>query len=349
MCLIPTPHIGSMQRGSSGQIIAERGFQVASELFQGKLVGLILFTQRIDREVQIPSLSATDTVDIDVEQFLGSLDGQAVGSVPGEAPAQGEVGFGRNPVLAVAVSFVDAFDVFGRTGRNRPSVPFLTGSKQGSPAGLAGISFLIAHPAHVGSRIAENHGIGLQFAAESIDVFPVVVVEEASAVFIGTAIISVTTLTRSTVEPDDKEIAVLGEQFPELCLEHIQVFGSAELSRIAVPGRKVNPELQPVLAAGCLPLAYPVAFSVAPGRTGDIVVGRAGRPHTEASVVFRIDEESLRSGFLGTEHDLFGIEVYGIDDLGRLVAPAPVFIKVIDLIELNHVIHLHLMPLQLAL
>lgn len=78
MCLVPTPHIGSMQRGSPGQVIAERSFQVASELFQSKLVGLILFTQRIDREVQIPSLSATDTVDIDVEQFLGSLDGQAV-------------------------------------------------------------------------------------------------------------------------------------------------------------------------------------------------------------------------------------------------------------------------------
>jgi hypothetical protein len=47
-----------MQRGSSDQVIAERSFQVTSELFQGKLVGLILFPQRIDREVQIPSLSA---------------------------------------------------------------------------------------------------------------------------------------------------------------------------------------------------------------------------------------------------------------------------------------------------
>ena len=123
--------------------------------------------------------------------------------------------------------------------------------------------------------------------------------------------------------------------------------GRAVVLVVAVPGRKIDAELQPVLAAGVGDLPHHVALAVLPRAVLHRVLGVLARPEAEAVVVLAGEDQPAHAGLLGRADDLVGVEVGGIEDFLRLVAVAPFLVGEGVDGEVQEAVDLQVVPAEL--
>ncbi len=128
-----------------------------------------------------------------------------------------------------------------------------------APARLPRDAALVPDPAHIRAGVGEHHGAGLQLADERMDARPVV-----------RLLFTVGSFAVGAVEPDLAHGTVAGEQLFQLRAVVIHVRRAAPIARlVAIPRGEIEPEPQPVGAAGVGHRAHHVPLSATPRRRRD--------------------------------------------------------------------------------
>ena len=218
---------------------------------------------------------------------------------------------------------------------------------QEGPVGGIGIAVFVAHPSAAGTAVGEDDGLGLILRHETMGAREVVVgLTVDLARLLGTSIPAIATV--GSVEPDLEQVAVLCQQFLQLCMEIFHVVGGAVESLMAIPGREVDTHLQPVFPARCSKFAHDVAFAVLIGRVAHAVVRIFRRPQAEAVVVLGREDDALHACLLDGARPLLRIESRGVERLRIGVAIAPFAIAECVGTKMYEGVGLHLLPTDLA-
>ena len=109
-------------------------------------------------------------------------------------------------------------------------------------------------------------------------------------------------------------------------MEVLHVGLAAILGVVAVPGREVDAEAQPVTAAGVGELTHQVALSIAPRRALHAVVGIGRGPEAEAVVVLGRQHDPLHAGRLERADPLVAVQSRGVEGRGGRIAVAPLHV-----------------------
>ena len=117
---------------------------------------------------------------------------------------------------------------------------------------------------------------------------------------------------------------------------------------VAVPGRKVNAELQPVLVAGGLYFLHHIAFAAAPLRRGNRVPCCCRGPKAEPVVVFGCKDSHFETSLLQCFCPLPGIEVLGVEKRRVFLSRAPFAACKSIYSEMQEGCHFQFLPCQLT-
>ena len=250
------------------------------------------------------------------------------------------VTLGRSPGVAVGVALLQ-LPVSAVAGIDLVAT-------QERPVGGVGIAFLVAHPATAGAAVGEDDGLGLQ----TLDHLPrareiIIGAAVYRALFACAAVIAVAAV--GTVKPYLEDVAILGEQFFELCVEVLYIQGSAVESLVTVPGREIDAKLESVFLAGCRQFAHDVALAVLVGGVAHAVVGILGGPEAEAVVVLGGDDDALHAGVVERLGPLLAVEAGRVETLQRGVAISPLAVAKGVGTKVDEGIGLHLLPSHLVL
>ena len=141
---------------------------------------------------------------------------------------------------------------------------------------------------------------------------------------------------------------VIGKQFGELFDEEAVVGGGIAVAiGVAVPGGKVDTELDAIFLAGITQFANDIAFAVLPRGGGYGVAGGLCGPEAEAVVMLRGDEGHLETGVLEGTHPLFAIQGRGVEDIRVFSSIAPLTTGESIHTKVQESSQLHRLPLQL--
>ena len=291
----------------------------------------------IGRDVQIETGTATDRFVVDVEQLLGCLDASVFLGVIKPTGTDRDIAFGGKPIGAGTFARVES--VAGAAG-----IAAL-GVKCG-PARIARDAFFVADPAEIRSTIAEHYSIGHQFADDLPGILPVVIGAIVdSARFSGPAIKAVATI--GAVEPDGENIAVTRQQLAQLVAVISDVFRPAIIFVVAVPGRKINAELQSLPTASGGNLFHHVAFAAAPRAVLHGMLGVSAGPKTEPIVVLGGQDQIPEPGLPRDMRPLTRIQLARIKQPGSFRAVAPLPVRECVHAEMQETVELHFVPAKL--
>jgi len=302
----------------------------------GDVVGVDL-AAAVRGDVQVEAAAASDGGVINLEQIGERFDAVVFGGVVEPPGADGHIAFGGDPMSAGAFALVEAF------GASAGVAAF---GVEGGPAGIAGEAAFVTHPTEVGSGIAEHDGHGLEFAHDVPGGWPIVIGAVVDAALLPRASVEAVA-TVGAVEPDGEEGAVLGEEFAELVAVVDEVFGSAVIGVVTIPGGEVDAELEALSAAGVGEFAHDIAVAFAPGAGLDGMGGVGAGPEAESVVVFGGEDETGHAGHFGGAGDLVGVEVGGVENRGAFVAVAPFTVGEGIHREVNEAVEFHGMPGEL--
>ena len=216
----------------------------------------------------------------------------------------------------------------------------------GRPVCFAGPTGLVADPADIGNRSAEDH----RFRMFRFDHFTGRLVAVIGFRIDRTRFIRSTVPAISSVRPVKPELeqrTVVGDQFVDLLMIGLLVSFPPIFGIMAIPGREVKPELQAVLLAGIGQFANHVALSVFIRRVRDIIVDRFGRPKAKAVVVLSCQDHPFQAGRFDDTYPLFAIQVCRIECFRRCIPIAP--FQIIECVqpEMHECIILHFLPFDL--
>ncbi len=336
---ITAAHVTGVQPGRARQVRSERCVQVPSHGFERRHVVLVDQSAAIGRQVQQQARAAPHRDVIQLNHILRSSHQAVLAGVIEPARPDGHVAFGRNPMRAVGMSRVELVPV----GESRAP----GAQVQRGPAGIAGDARFVAHPAHFRPHVAEHDGVGLQLPHQGPGLLPAVVSLAIDFPSLARAAI-VAVAAVGPVEPDLVDRAVLREQLAQLVAEVGHVFRPAVVLVVAVPGRKVDAELQAVPPAGVGNLAHHVPLTALPGAVLDRVLRVLRRPQAEAVVMLGREDQPLHACLLRRAHNLVGVERAGIEDRFRLIAVAPFLVGEGIHREVQKAIELQILPRPLS-
>ena len=249
-----------------------------------------------------------------------------------------DVDFRRHPVGAVGTS--------GRHARVGRMAGVEAGQRDGVPRRLERDPFFIAHPAHVGPCIAEHDGAWLQLANQLPRVLPVVVRRTVDpAALARPSVVAIPAV--GAVEPHLEERPVLGEQLAQLAAVIVDVGRASVVGVVAIPGREIDAELEPELAARARQVADDIAPAVLPRAAFDRVRGEAARPQREAVVVLGSEDQSLHAGVSRDRGPLARVERGRIEGRLGLVTVAPLLVGEGIHREVDEAVELALVPGEL--
>ena len=216
----------------------------------------------------------------------------------------------------------------------------------GRPVCFAGPTGLVADPADIGNRSAEDH----RFRMFRFDHFTGSLVAVIGFRIDRTRFIRSTVPAISSVRPVKPELeqrTVVGDQFVDLLMIGLLVSFPPIFGIMTIPGREVKPELQAVLLAGIGQFANHVALSVFIRRVRDIIVDRFGRPKAKAVVMLSCQDHPFQAGRFDDTYPLFAIQVCRIECFRRCIPIAP--FQIIECVqpEMHECIILHFLPFDL--
>ena len=219
---------------------------------------------------------------------------------------------------------------------------------QESPVGGTGVAVFVAHPSASGASVGEDDGLWLVLV-DSLPCPGIVIVGAAvdSTRLAGTTVVAVSTV--GTVEPYLEDVAILCQEFVELCMEILTVQRCAVKSLMAVPGRQVDTEFESVFLAGCRQFTHDIALAVLVGSIAYAVVGVFGRPEAETVVVLGRDDDALHAGISQCLGPLLAVKPRRVETLERCIAVSPLPVAESVGTEMDKRIGLHLLPRHLVL
>src|SRR5215216_3978528 len=152
------------------------------------------------------------------------------------------------------------------------------------PARVACDAAFIADPAHIGTGVAEDAGVGLKLAHNLPGVGPIVVGLAINLSRLArSAVIAISSV--SAVKEYFKNGSVRGQQLAQLIAKIGDVFRPAIIFVVTVPRREVYAEFDCVLSAGVGNLFYYIAAPSLPRALFDGVPGLFRWPETEPIVM----------------------------------------------------------------
>ena len=125
-------------------------------------------TVAVDGEVEQQRSVVAHRAIVEVSKLFGRFHTIVLFGVIEPTRTDRHVALGSRPLVAVGVSVLQ-FGVVGVARVNRVLA-------QERPVGLAGKSFLVAHPAAARTAVAEHHGVRLNAVEHSEDMWVVIVV-----------------------------------------------------------------------------------------------------------------------------------------------------------------------------
>ena len=136
----------------------------------------------------------------------------------------------------------------------------------------------------------------------------------------------------------------MSHQVAQLAVEVVHIGRRAIVGLVAVPGREIERQLQPVLAAGFRQFGHNVTLAVLVGRPADVVVRALEGPQAETVVVLGGQDDSLHACRHKGLGPLLTVQPGGLESLGVGI-PIPPF-AVIEGVqaEMDEGISLHLLP-----
>ena len=219
-----------------------------------------------------------------------------------------------------------------------------------TPVRLTHITGFRSYPAQITTiaTIVPNNGMRLQLTNHAESLCPPIVGLSVNLTYlIGTTIPPVTTI--GTIEPHLKDVTIVRQQFAQLVAEVGHVFWFAVVLMVPVPRRKVDSELQPLLATSLSQLTHYVTPTLLPRRVLDGVRCIGRRPHTETTVVLGCEDDTLHTRLFTDACPLPAVKVRWVKQFQRLIAEAPFLVGVRIQRIMDEGIHLHILPPQLIL
>src|SRR5690625_857799 len=166
-------------------------------------------------------------------------------------------------------------------------------------------------------------------------------------IFIGATIIPCSTVR--SIKPYFKIITVLGQHFLQLEMKIFQIFLRTVIGMVPIPGRIINPHLQPVIVA-CLPqLPKDITFTIFPGTVFHRMLGIGGRPQYKTIMMRCRDNNSFHPGFFGDARPLHTVQIRWIKYSRIFSSRSPLHIGECIHAEMDKHVVFHFCPFQLTL
>lgn len=125
------------------------------------------------------------------------------------------------------------------------------------------------------------------------------------------------------VKPHLGNITVPGQQFGNLCHEHVVILRGTVAGRVAIPRRNIESQFHAVFVARLAKHLHDIALAVFPTRRRHRMRGRLRGPQAEPVVMLCRQHHQLESGILQRTDPLIGIEFARIEHIGILGPVTP--------------------------
>src|SRR5215207_2025339 len=187
----------------------------------------------------------------------------------------------------------------------------------GRPVGITGDSALVAAPAHIGTRVGEDHRSRLEPANEAEHPWPVIHLAAA-----------VRPLTVGAVEPDFGDASITCQELSELGGVDVVIRGGiAVAGMVSVPRREIQSRPEPFGGARVDELSNDVAGAAAPWTARDGMPRRRGWPEAEPVVMLRGQDHGAEPRLARRARPLACVKTCRIEDARRLAPVSPLAIR----------------------
>ena len=320
------------------QVVRQLLIDVLAEVYGVGAVNGMHKSVAVNGKVEQQGGVVTHGTVVEVGELLHGLHMSVLFRMVEPTRANADVTFGRHPLVAIGMTVLQDV-VLAVSGID------LSGTEE-RPIGGTGKAAFVAHPTATGTAIGEDDSLWLQFVQHLVNLGIVIIVLAVNgAAVLGSAIPSVATV--GSVEPNLKDLAIVGHQFVQLCVEIVHIGGCGIFGVVAVPRTQVDSELDAIFLTGCRQFAHHIALSVLIGRVADAVFRKLCGPQAESVMMLGGKDYALHTGCHKGLHPLLAVQLGGVER-GRVgVAITPLAVVEGVQSEMHKGIGLHLLPLHL--